>query len=51
MSKAAIDKAVERIADDLLALAHLVLDTDVISNNTKINQNTLKQSALNGGGR
>jgi len=48
MSKAAIDKAVERIADDLLALAHLVLDTDVISNNTKINQNTLKQSALNG---
>jgi hypothetical protein len=48
MSKAAIDQAINAIADDLLALAHLVLDDDTVSNNTKINKNTLKNSALNG---
>jgi hypothetical protein len=48
MSKAAIDQAINAIADDLLALAHLVLDDDTVSNNTKINKNTLKASALNG---
>lgn len=48
MSRAALDIVVEKIADDLLTLAHLVLEDDGVSLNTKINQNTLKASALNG---
>lgn len=48
MSRAGVDLAVEKIADDLLALAHLVLEDDQVSNNTKVNKNTLKISALNG---
>lgn len=40
--------AIEKIADDLLAIAHVILETDTISNNTKVNKNTLRDSALNG---
>lgn len=38
--------AVARIADDLLALARLVLEDDSISTNTKIGRNTLARSSL-----
>lgn len=43
-----VQQAINRIADDLLALAHAILETDTIANNTKIGRNTLKKSALNG---
>lgn len=35
------------IADDVLALAHLILEDDSISTNVKIGENTLRDSALN----
>lgn len=38
--------AYNRIADDLLALATLVLEDDSISTNTKVNKNTLANSQL-----
>lgn len=48
MSAEGVRLAINKIADDLLALAHSVLETDGISNNVKINKNTLRDSALNG---
>lgn len=48
MSAEGVRLAINKIADDLLALASLVLEDDTVSNNTKINRNTLKDSALNG---
>ena len=48
MSTEGVRLALNKIADDLLALAHLVLEDDGISNNRKINKNTLRDSALNG---
>lgn len=48
MSKAGVQSAVNKIADDLLALASLVLEDDTVSVNTKIGRNTLKDSALRG---
>ena len=39
--------AVSKIADDLLALSHAILEDDSISINTKVGRNTLKNSALN----
>lgn len=39
---------INQIADDLLAVAHAVLEDDSISNNVKIGRNTLRDSALNG---
>lgn len=39
---------INQIADDLLAIAHLVLEDDTVSANKKVNRNTLKDSALNG---
>lgn len=39
-------KIVQKIADDFKALCLLVLETDTISNNTKIGRNTLKDSQL-----
>lgn len=46
MSIAATRLAFDRIADDLLALAALVLEDDTVSTNSKIGRNTLKDSAL-----
>lgn len=42
-----ITKTVEAIANDILILAHLILETDNVSVNKKVNKNTLKDSALN----
>lgn len=41
-----VQAAINTIADDLLALANLVLEDDSISTNTKIGRNTLKDSLL-----
>lgn len=48
MNTAGVQLAINRIADDLLALAALVLEDDTISTNSKIGRNTLKNSALHG---
>lgn len=48
MSAAGVQKAIDRIADDLYALATLVLEDDTVSMNTKVNRNTLKNSILRG---
>lgn len=42
-----VDKILNAIADDFLALAHAILEDDSISVNTKVGKNTLKDSALN----
>lgn len=41
-----IYKVLQSIAADLLALSALVLETDAVSNNVKVNENTLADSAL-----
>lgn len=46
MSKEGVWQAYNRIADDLLALASLVLEDDSVSTNTKIGRNTLANSQL-----
>lgn len=46
MIKAGVLQAYNRIADDLLALASLVLEDDTISTNDKIGRNTLANSKL-----
>lgn len=43
----ATEKAIEAIASDILTLAHLILETDSVSVNEKVNKNTLRDSALN----
>lgn len=48
MSKEGVQLAVKRIADDLLALAALVMEDDRFATNTKVGRNTLKDSALHG---
>lgn len=48
MSKAGVNLAIAKIADDLLALATAVLEDDSISTNTKVGRNTLRNSALRG---
>lgn len=48
MSAEGVQAAVRRIADDLLALAVLVLEDDTIGTNAKVGRNTLKNSALRG---
>lgn len=48
MSAEGVRLVINKIADDLLALASLVLEDDTISANTKIGKNTLAQSALRG---
>jgi len=37
---------IKAIADDILVYAHLILEDDSISNNKKVNKNTLKDSRL-----
>lgn len=44
--KTGVDLALERIADDLLALANLVLEDDGVSMNRKVLENTLRDSKL-----
>lgn len=46
MSRAGVNMVINQIADDLLALATVILEDDSISVNTKIGKNTLKNSAL-----
>ncbi len=46
MSAAGVQLVANKIADDLLALAKLVLEDDGVSTNIKVNRNTLKDSAL-----
>lgn len=48
MSAEGVRLVINKIADDLLALASLVLEDDTISTNTKIGKNTLRDSALRG---
>ena len=49
MSKEGVQLAINKIADDLLALAAAVLEDDTISTNEKVGRNTLRDSALRGG--
>jgi hypothetical protein len=48
MSKEGVQLAINKIADDLLALAAAVLEDDRIGTNEKVGKNTLRNSALNG---
>lgn len=48
MSREGVQRAIRKIADDLLALAGAVLDDDNVGTNTKIGRNTLRDSALRG---
>lgn len=48
MSVNGVRLAINKIADDLLALAALVLEDDTISVNEKIGRNTLRDSTLRG---
>lgn len=48
MSAEGVRLVINKIADDLLALASLVLEDDTISANKKIGKNTLRDSALRG---
>jgi len=48
MSAEGVRQATLRIADDLLALATLVMEDDSVGVNTKVGRNTLKDSALKG---
>lgn len=42
----AVYKVLQGIAADLIALSALVLETDTVGNNVKVNENTLADSAL-----
>lgn len=46
MSAEGVAKAIQVIADDMLALIVTILEDDSISNNVKVGKNTLKDSAL-----
>lgn len=48
MSKEGVQLAINKIADDLLALAAAVLEDDTISTNEKVGRNTLHDSVLRG---
>lgn len=43
----ATGKIIEAIANDVLALSHLILEDESISKNKKVNKNTLRDSQLN----
>lgn len=47
MSVEGVRLAMQKIGDDLLALAHTILEDDSISTNVKVGKNTLRDSALN----
>lgn len=47
MSKEGVYRATQVIANDLLALAKVILEDDSISNNVKVGKNTLRNSLLN----
>lgn len=46
MSAQGVRQAMTKIADDLLALAHIILEDDTISTNTKVGKNTLRNSTM-----
>lgn len=46
MSAEGVNMALNKIADDLLALAAVILEDDSISTNVKVGKNTLRDSAL-----
>lgn len=48
MSTEGVQKVIEKIAEDLRALAATILEDDTISTNDKIGRNTLRDSALRG---
>ena len=48
MSKEGVQLAIKKIAEDLLALAAVILEDDTISANNKVGRNTLRDSALRG---
>lgn len=48
MSKEGVQLAINKIADDLLALASAILEDDTISTNDKVGKNTLRDSVLRG---
>lgn len=48
MSREGVQKVINKIADDLLALAAVILEDDSISTNDKVGRNTLRDSALHG---
>ncbi|MCG4768911.1 hypothetical protein L0O88_07390 [Bacteroides nordii] len=48
MSREGVQLAINKIADDLLALAAAILEDDTISTNDKVGRNTLRDSALKG---
>ncbi|WP_270547557.1 hypothetical protein [Butyricimonas paravirosa] len=48
MSKEGVQLAIKKIAEDLLALAAVILEDDTISVNNKVGRNTLRDSALRG---
>lgn len=48
MSIEGVNAAIAKIADDLLALAALVMEDDGVGTNIKVNRNTLANSALKG---
>lgn len=48
MSKEGVQLAINKIADDLLALAVTVLEDDTVSVNDKVGKNTLRDSVLRG---
>lgn len=48
MSAQGVRLAIEKIADDLLALSSAVLEDDAVGTNVKIGKNTLRDSVLRG---
>lgn len=48
MSREGVQLVINKVAEDLLALAATILEDDSISTNEKIGKNTLRDSALNG---
>lgn len=46
MRNESLDKVLSKIAEEVVILATLILEDDSISTNTKVNKNTLRESAL-----
>lgn len=46
MKNTGVETAINRIAEEVVILATLILEDDSISTNTKVNKNTLRDSAL-----
>ena len=46
MRNEGLEKVISKIAEEVVTLATLILEDDSISTNTKVNKNTLRESAL-----